>query len=102
MIACHRDVMADGQRQPQIIIRAACAHAITGWRMPPVLDVALNKLTRSTQQDLLAHSLRCSVSERQRILQLVAESERAAGLVIAAARKDPAGPGLINQPAVGE
>ncbi len=37
-----------------------------------------------------------------RILQLVAEAERAAGLVIAAARPHAAGQGLIQQPAVGQ
>jgi len=48
MIAGDRDVMADGQRQPEIVVRTAGTHAVAGWRMPPVLDIAFNELPRRT------------------------------------------------------
>jgi hypothetical protein len=57
----------------------------------------------------LAHSSRCSrtsagrgMDQRHRVLQLVTEAEGAARLVIAAARPDPAGQRLVDQPAVGQ
>ncbi len=45
---------------------------------------------------------RLGVDQRHRVLQLVAETERAAGLVVAAARPEAARERLIEQPAVGQ
>jgi hypothetical protein len=70
--------------------------------MPPVLHVALDELVRGAQQQLLAQQLRLRMDGGHRVLQLVAEAERAAGLVVAAARPHAAGDGLVHQPAVGE
>ena len=42
------------------------------------------------------------VHQRHDVLQLVAEAEGAARLVVAAARPQPAGQGLVQQPAVGQ
>ena len=47
-------------------------------------------------------SARLGVDQRHRVLQLVAEAERAAGLVEAAARPQAAGQRLVEQPAVGQ
>src|SRR3546814_15837872 len=42
------------------------------------------------------------MQHRHRVLQLVAEAERAARLVVAAAREVATADGLVQQPAVGE
>ena len=101
-VAGARDVAAGGERQPQEIVRAARAHAAAGRRMPPVLDVALLELARRAKQQLRAHELRRGVRKRHRVLQLVAESERAARLVVPAPAPEPATDHLVQQPAVGE
>jgi hypothetical protein len=70
--------------------------------MPPVLDVALDELPAGAQQQLLAQQLRLAVHQRHRVLQLIAEAESAAGLVVAAARPQATGDRLVQQPAVGQ
>ncbi len=70
--------------------------------MPPVLHVAFGELAARAQQQLLAQHRGLGVHERHRVLQLVAEAERAARLVEAAARPHPAGDRLVEQPAVGQ
>ena len=70
--------------------------------MPPVLHVALDELAARAAQQLLAHERRRGVHQRHRVLQLVAEAEGAARLVVAAARPQPAREGLVQQPAVGQ
>src|SRR5580692_3284148 len=40
------DEVSDGVRQPQEIVRDAGSHATPQWRMPPVLNIAFNKLSR--------------------------------------------------------
>ena len=101
-IAGDAHVAACGQWQPQEIVGTARAYAAVGRRMPPVLHVAFRELVRRTQQQVVAHALRLRVQHRHRILQLIAETKRAARLIVAAARKKPAGDGLVQQPAVGE
>ena len=70
--------------------------------MPPVLHVAFDELAPGAAQELLAQQLRLGVHERHRVLQLVAEAERSARLVVAAARPEAAGDRLVEQPAVDE
>ena len=41
-----RDVTTRRKRQPQVIIRAACAHTAAPRWMPPVLDITLEELAR--------------------------------------------------------
>ena len=51
---------------------------------------------------MLAHELRLGMDQRHHVLQLIAEAEGAARLVVAAARPKPAGQGLVQEPAVGQ
>ena len=67
-----------------------------------MLYVAFDKLVRRAQQQMAAQQLRRRVDHGHRILQLVAEAIRAARLVIAAARPQTAGDGLVHQPAIGD
>ena len=68
--------------------------------MPPVLHVAFDELARGGEHDMGAAEIRPRIQQRQRVLQLIAESERAAWLVRPTARPDPATERLIQQPAV--
>ena len=68
--------------------------------MPPVLHVAFWELLSGTPEQMLSHDLRLCMHQRHGVLQLIAESECAAGLVIAAARPKAAGQCLIEQPAI--
>src|ERR1700694_4366618 len=70
--------------------------------MPPMLDIAFAELTRRAAQQVLAREARLGVDERHRVLQLVAEAERGAGLVAPAARPQAARQGLVEEPAVRE
>ncbi len=70
--------------------------------MPPVLNVAFDELPAGAHQQMGADQPRLGVNERHDVLQLVAEAERAARLVIPAARPESAGERLVDQPAVGE
>ena len=60
------------------------------------------KLARRAAQQVLAQQTRLGVDQRHRVLQLIAEAERAARLVEAAARPQAAGQRLVEQPAVGQ
>src|SRR5579885_1479832 len=41
-------VATQRERQPQVIVRATCTHATTGWWMPPVLHIPFTELTAGT------------------------------------------------------
>ena len=101
-VAGARNIAAHRQRQPQVVVRTVRAHAAAGRGMPPMLDIAFAELTRRAAQQVLAHERGLGMDERHHVLQLIAEAERAAGLVIAAAPPQTAGQGLIHQPAVGQ
>src|SRR3546814_7857741 len=92
------DVAAGRERQPQVVVRAARAHAAVQRRMPPVLDVAVDELVLGAEQQVAARQGRLGMQHRHRVLQLVAEAERAARLVVAAARQVAAADGLVQQP----
>src|ERR1035441_9732259 len=51
---------------------------------------------------MLAEKARLAVDERHGVLQLIAETESAAGLVVSAARPQTAGKRLVEKPAVGQ
>ncbi len=51
---------------------------------------------------MLPQKTRLGVDERHRVLQLIAESERAARLVVSTARPNTTGQSLIQKPAVGQ
>ncbi len=89
-------------RQPDEVVRAAGARPPAARRVPPVLDVALAELPRRRPQEVLAHQRRPRHRERHRVLELVAEPEGAAGLVVAGAGPHPAAEVLVEEPAVQE
>src|ERR1700760_4862264 len=68
-------------RQPQQVVRAARADTHAGTGMPPVLDIPSRELTRGREQNVRASELRRGVQQSERVLQLIAKSERAAGLI---------------------
>ena len=94
------NVLRDRERQPEEIVGAMRADARAAGRVPPVLHVALDELPRRRQKDVRASQLRRRERQRHDVLQLIAEPVRAAGLIISAARPQPAADRLIQQPAV--
>ena len=95
-------VTAGGERQPQVVVGTARAHAATLRRMPPVQHVALRELVGRAEQQVLAGERRLGMHGGHGVLQLVAKAKGAAGLVVAAARDIAAGQGLVQQPAIGQ
>src|SRR5262245_57664551 len=84
------DVMAYDEGQEQEIVRDACADALAGRRVPPVLHVAFLELPARRPQDLRPRLLRRAVDEGHHVLQLIAETVGAAGLVERGAAPDAA------------
>ncbi|MCY1520015.1 hypothetical protein D9M68_547810 [compost metagenome] len=82
------------------VIRHACAHAGTRWRMPPMLNVSLGKLARGSAKDVRSRFIVRAMDEGCDVLELVAKSIGAAGLVEPCSRPDTASQHLIEQPAV--
>src|SRR5262249_25146186 len=74
--------------------------AATSGLVPPVLDVALAELAARAAQQVLAHERGAREEERHDVLDLVAEAEGAAGLVVAGPREEAAAQRLVEQPAV--
>ena len=85
------DVPACRQGQPQKVIGKMRAHAASGGRMPPVLNVSFDELMPRGPQQMLARQPRLRMQQGHDVLQLIAKSERAARLVIAAASPKAAG-----------
>src|SRR3984957_18400711 len=68
--------------------------------MPPVLHVTLSELMRGGKQELRASYSTARDAERHHVLQLVAETIRAANLIETSAGPYPAGERLVEQPAI--
>ncbi len=68
--------------------------------MPPVLDVAFDELMRCRAEEVLAGELALRDDQRDHVLELIAESVRATGLVERGSRPQAAGQRLIDEPAV--
>src|SRR5438067_10668903 len=68
--------------------------------MPPVLDIALHKLSRGRAQDVVASEVGRGVHEGHHVLQLVAEAVTATRLIKGGAAPRPAAESLVKQPAV--
>ena len=96
------DVAAHRQRQPEVIVGAVCAHAAALRRMPPVLYIPLGELTACGKKEVLTREARFGVDERHHVLQLIAKTEGAPGLVVAASRPQAACQRLVQEPAVGQ
>ena len=93
-IVCHRI------RQPEAIVGDPSPNSATGRRMPPVLDIALAELPGCGSQQVFAHEVRPRHHQRQHVLELIAESVGASGLVERGARPDAARERLIEKPTV--
>ena len=87
-------------RQPQQVVRATRPRPAAARRMPPMLHVAFDELPRRHVEQMGAAQLRLGGEQRQHVLQLIAESERAAGLIRSAPRPEPAAQRLADQPPV--
>ncbi len=80
-IAADRAVMRGRMAKPDHIVGDQRANAGAGVGQPPMQHVALRELPCGSVEDLRTRQLRPVQDEGQRILQLVAEAEGAAGLV---------------------
>ncbi len=96
------DVAARRERQPQVVIGAARAHAASARWVPPMLHVSLDELARGAAQQMFAQQFRLGVQQRHCILKLVAKSIGAARLVVAAPRPIAACERLIDEPTIDE
>ena len=67
-----------------------------------MLNVSLLKLTGRTEEKMPAHKKRFCVNKRHHVLQLVAETEGAPGLVVSAPGPKTARERLVQEPAVGQ
>jgi hypothetical protein len=96
------DEVDDGVGQPQTIVGDTRAYSASrGW-MPPMLDVARQKLVSGGSQKMLARDFALGVVKRHYVLELVAKAVRAAHLIKPGAPPNPAGQRLIEQPAIEE
>ena len=67
-----------------------------------MLDITLLELMGCAQEEMLSHEARFCVDERHNVLQLVAETEGAARLVVSAAGPNTARQSLVQKPAIGQ
>src|SRR5690606_17130904 len=72
-IAGNLHVVVDCIGEPNDVVRNKGAHAGTGARQPPVLNVAFRELSAGGIEDLRSGQLRIMRQQRQSILQLVTE-----------------------------
>ena len=86
--------------QPEKVVGKVGAHAAAGRRMPPMLHIALLELAGRGAEQVLAGQGRLRMHQRHHVLQLIAETVGAAGLVEARPAPQPAAQGLVQQPAV--
>src|SRR5205807_161948 len=88
--------------EPEVVVGEVGSDAAARGRVPPVLDVALAELACGGAQQVPAEHAGVGVEQGHRILQLVAESEGAAGLIEPGTGPHAAGEGLVDEPAVGQ
>jgi hypothetical protein len=72
------DVLGSYERQPETVVGKTRTHATARDRLPPVQHVAFRELVPRGLYDVFAHEIGARVDERQAVLQLVTEAERAA------------------------
>ena len=65
-----------------------------------MLHVTFFKLVRSREQDLFARDVRLAIDKRHHVLQLIAKTKSAAGLIESSARPHATRERLVQQPAV--
>ncbi len=82
-------------------VRTPCPARAGGDRgQPPMLQIALDELPPSGAQQMLSCKVRPRDGERHSVLQLIAKSVGAAGLIESRSRPDAACKRLIEHPAV--
>ena len=99
-VTCCLDVVRRDVGQPEQIIRAARPRAPTAGGMPPVLDIALDELPARGQQQMGAVQVGACIDQGHHVLELIAEADRAAGLVVAGAAPQARTHRLVQQPPV--
>ncbi len=99
-VASRLDVLQGRVDQPQAIVRKARTNSLAARLVPPVLDVPFAELPRGGVQEVMARKSRCRKQQCEHVLELVAETKRAAGLVKGRPAPHAACQGLIRQPAV--
>src|SRR6188768_1971568 len=77
-IAGRGNITTRRQWQPEIVIRTSAANAPAARRVPPMLDISFNELTRRGPEKMFSQKRWLSVYKRHYILQLIAKSKRAA------------------------
>jgi hypothetical protein len=100
VIPARADILGHDVRQPQQIVGAAGAEPAARRLVPPVLHVAFDELPAGGPQQVRARQIRPREGQRQDVLQLIAEAEGAAGLVVPGPRPHAAAHGLIEQPPI--
>src|SRR5512142_807642 len=70
--------------------------------MPPMLNVPLLEVAGRTSEEVPANEARFRVNERHHVLQLIAETEGAARLVVSAPCPKTARECLVEEPAIGQ
>src|SRR5918994_5263892 len=100
MVAGRDHVVIHNVRQPGEVVRESGAHAASALRMPPVLNVALEKLAGRGPEYVLPRHYRLGVHECHHILKLVAEAVSAAALIERRAGPHAAGERLVQRPTV--
>ncbi len=93
-------VVRDDKRQPEQVVGAFRAEPSARGFVPPVQHVAFGELLRGRSENLRLQQIGPRERQRHDVLQLIAESERAAWLVVARPRPQPAARRLIEQPAI--
>ena len=100
-VAGRADVLRDHVRQPEQVVGAArCAGRGRSARATSAGRRLRRTAGRRRAADALARSSGRAQQQRHHVLQLIAEAEGAARLVVAGARPEPAAEVLIEQPAV--
>ncbi len=99
-VARDGEVTVDGVGEPEPVVGDPGSHAPARRRVPPVLHVTFDELVCRSPQEMLAGQLALRRHQGDDVLQLVAESVRAPGLVERRPRPQPAGERLVHQPAV--
>ena len=99
-VAGDHEVPIDHVRQPDAIIGDPGSHAPTRRRMPPVLNVSLDKLACRRPQEVFPGDLALRGQQCDHVLELIAEPVGAAGLVERRPRPHPARERLVSEPAV--
>ena len=88
VVAGCADVRQRREDEPETIVGDPGAHALSAGLVPPMLNVPFDELPGCRVQKVCACGVRRGEEQRQHVLQLIAETERTAGLVEGRAAPD--------------